>query len=101
LNLVDFIFVETNLIEPSSAEEETQSHDEQEHSGLIAHRACDIWMNVRHCYPLLNMLVDPAAMLLRQAFGINPSAFTTARDEYQQPAFQSGIHAACPLASAL
>jgi hypothetical protein len=44
------------------------------------------------------MLVDPAAMLLLQTFGINPSAFTTARDEYQQPAFQRGIYVACPFA---
>ena len=36
LNLVDFIFVETNLIEPSNAQEDTQCHDEQKHGGLIA-----------------------------------------------------------------
>lgn len=66
LNLVDFIFVETNSIEPSNAQEETQCHDEQKQSGLIARwpfrgnvlliagRACDIWDHVWHCYRLLN-----------------------------------------------
>lgn len=52
----------------------------------------------------LTLICSPTrrrTQLLLQTFGINTARSFTARDEYEQPAFQRGIYVACPFGSAL